>query len=85
MPTIVFQVNLNPDASSFPIPENKDPLTYQAEVAAQRVTWLPNNLLNNRELKNGVQFTVTGDEAVYLRNLVNSGQINFLTIVSTTH
>jgi hypothetical protein len=83
MPTITFQISMAPDATSYPLPMNKDHATYKAEVAMQRVSWLPSLLLGNRELKDGATFSVDGDRAIYLRDLVNNGAITFLTIVTT--
>jgi hypothetical protein len=85
MPTIVFRMKMEPDATSYPIPMNKTPAVYQAEVALQRVSWLPNHLRNNRELGDDDTFTATGDEAVYIRDLINNGQLTFVEIVSTTN
>jgi hypothetical protein len=85
MPTIVFRMKMEPDATSYPLPVNKDHATYQAEVARQRESWFPNHLRNNRELSDDSTFTLTGDEAVYLRNLINSGQLTFVEIVSSAN
>ena len=83
MPTIVFRMKMEPDATSYPLPMNKDHDTYKAEVALQRESWFPNHLLNNRELSDDATFTLTGDEAVYLRDLINGGQLTFVEIVSS--
>lgn len=80
MPTITFQVNLeNPNALSFSQP-------YTAAEAANfnttRVSFFPNQFRDNRELKHGSQFTVSGTEALYLKNNFTSGEFKFLDIVS---
>lgn len=85
MPTITFRLKMEPDAMSYPLPMNKDHATYQAEVAMQRVSWLPDLLNNNREKGDNVSFDVEGDRAIHLRDLVNSGQITFLEIVTTVN
>lgn len=100
MPTIVFKMKMEPDIYSYPPPMNKDHATYAAEVAMQRVSWLPSMIKGvvakavnrdqglavgaNRELKDNVTFTCTGDEAIYMRDLINNGQVTFVEIVSTT-
>jgi hypothetical protein len=85
MPTIVFQANLAPNVMSYPIPANKTPAVFSAEVAAQRVTWFPNvYAAGNREIKDGAQFTLTDAKAIYMRDLVLSGQLPYVSIISTT-
>lgn len=82
MPTITFRLKMEPDATSYPLPMNKDHATYQAEVASQRVSWLPDLLNNNRLKADNATFDVEGDRAIHLRDLVNSGQVTFLEIVT---
>lgn len=82
MPTITFRMKMEPDVQSFPVPSNKDTATFAAEVASQRVSWFPNQLLNNRELKDDGTFEISGEEAVYLRDLITSGQLPFVEIVT---
>jgi hypothetical protein len=100
MPTIVFRMKMEPDIYSYPPPMNKDHATYSAEVAMQRVSWLPSMIKGaviramsrdeglavsgNRKLKDDVTFTCTGDEAIYMRDLISSGQVTFVEVVSTT-
>ena len=80
MPTITFQVNLNnPHALDWSQPYT----TAEAgNFTSTRVTWLPDFLRDNYELKNGDQFTVTGLKALYLKNNYTSGEFNILTVIS---
>lgn len=83
MPTITFQVNLtNPHALDWSQPFSG---TGDGGQAAYRVTWLPNYLRNNEEKTDGTQFTVSGMQAIYLKNLYASGVGEFgnlLTVIS---
>jgi len=80
MPTITFQVNLeNPHALDWSQPYTT---SEGSNFKKTRVTWLPDYLRDNRELKDGTQFTVTGQQAVYLKNNFTTGEFNILTIVS---
>jgi hypothetical protein len=82
MPTITFQVNLqNPHSLDWSQPFTSDEA---ANFSNTRVTFLPDFLRDNYELTNGSQFTVSGTQAVYLKNLyaTGSGDYNILTIVS---
>lgn len=83
MATIVFRMKMDPDTMSYPLPMNKTHEVYAAELAAQRVSWLPNLLNNNYELNDNNEFTLTDDAAIHMRDLVTSGQITFVEIVST--
>lgn len=84
MPTITFQVNL----ATINEMTDKPPynhLTDGANFANSRVAYFPSWLSeDNRELKHGSQFTVSGQEAMYLKNNFTTGQFAFLTIVSQT-
>jgi hypothetical protein len=80
MPTITFSVNLetvNQRAASQP---------YKATEAANfkltRSTWLPDLLRDNRKLKHGDTVTVSGLQALYLKNNFTSGDFKCLDIVS---
>ena len=84
MPTITFRLDMAPDIKSYPVPANLDTGTFASQVAIQRVSWLPNNLNNIRELKDQATFVLTGMEAVHLRQLVTLGAAPFVTIVSTS-
>jgi hypothetical protein len=84
MPTIVFRVKLESDVRNSTIPAAKSSSAFESESALQKSTWFPNHLRNNRQLKDDATFTVQGYEAVYLRDLINTNQINFLEIVTTT-
>ena len=83
MPTIVFEVDLETVLRE----SHASASTLRAEAdnfRTTRSTWFPNDLLNNRELKHGDQFTATGLDAVYLRDNFTSGDHAFLNVVSTT-
>ncbi len=80
MSTITFIVNLETvDALSCKQPYNQ---TEGTNFAATRVTWLPDFILRNRELKHGVTFTATDLEALHLKNNFTSGEFKCLDIVS---
>ena len=80
MPTIAFWVNLeNPEHLSFSQPYTQDE---SANFKATRVAYFPDFLRNNRQLKHGTQFTVSGQEAMYLKNNFSTGEFKFLDIVS---
>ncbi len=54
---VVFQVNLlTPNALGTPLPYTNNP---DATMAGTRSTFLPNNILNNRDLEHGEQFCAT--------------------------
>ncbi len=81
MPTITFRVNLeNPKALSFSQPYT----TTEAEnFKTTRVAYFPDFLRNNRELKHGAEFTISGLQAIYLRDNFASGEFKFLDVVSS--
>jgi len=82
MPTITFELNLeNPHALDWSQPYT---VSEASNFKSTRVTWLPDFLRDNRELKHGNQFTVSGRQAVYLRDNFTSGEFGILTVVSTT-
>ena len=79
MPTITFELNLaNPHALDWSQPYTSSEST---NFSSTRSSWLPDFLRNNRELKHGDQFTVSGRQAVYLRDNFTSGAFNILTVV----
>jgi len=80
MATITFQVNLSTvnEFSDKP-PYNQ---TDGANFKLTRLTWFPDILRNNRELKHGSQFTLDGLNGLYLKNNFTSGAFKFLDIVS---
>jgi len=81
MPTLTIRVNFNQDISHLS-PVFRDTNNF---FRGTRSTWLPNELLNNRQLHHGDTFTVTGFEAVYFRNLINNGILqNFEIVVTPT-
>jgi len=45
----------------------------ESNLKNTRVTWLPSQLLNNRQLKHGDEFTVSGLKALYIRDMYASG------------
>ena len=55
--------------------------TEGANFQLTRVTWFPDFLRRNHELKHGDEFTVSDMEANYLRDNFTSGEFNFLDIV----
>lgn len=80
MATIVFRVNLETvNELTHKPPYNQ---TEGVNFKNTRVTWFPNNLRNNREIKHGVEFTAYDEEAIYLKNNFTSGTYKFLDIVS---
>lgn len=82
MPTIVFRVNLETlQSHGFSQPYTS---TEATNFKSTRVTWFPDILRNNRELKHGDEFTVDGTKALYLKNNYTSGDYKFLDIVSET-
>ena len=60
-----------------------------AQLATLRSTWLPDMFNNNKSLKHGDQFTLQGNDALYMRNLYGIGYSSpesaFLTIISQTN
>jgi hypothetical protein len=83
MPTITFKVNLetvNRYSTSLP----NAPTDNIDNLRTTRSTWFPDLLRDNRALKHGDQFTVSGMQAIYLKNNFTSGDSAFLQIVSTT-
>lgn len=82
MPTITFQVNLETVNSL----THKQPYNSSegGNFKETRVTWFPDILRNNRELKNGDEFTVSGENALYLKNNFTSGEFKFLDIIEET-
>lgn len=77
--TIVFEVTLN-NAIGVKQPWN----TLGDNIPFTKSTWLPNQLLNNYDLKHGDRFTATGLEAVYLRDNYTTGVNPPLKIISQT-
>ena len=75
MPTINFTINLDQQLNhlsptgAFAVADN---------LGQTRSVWLPNQLLNNHNLKHGDSFTATGYEAVYMRKLIDAGILTFV-------
>ena len=83
MPTIVFEVDLETvSRQSHVAPTNT--LSEADNYKETRNTWFPDDILNNRKLKHGDQFTVDGVTAVYLRDNFTEGVNAFLNIISTS-
>jgi hypothetical protein len=85
MATIVFQVDLttvNNFASKQPY--NQYDSGINGNFKSTRVTWFPDQNLNNREKHNGDTFTVTGANAYYLLNNFCSGTFKFLNAISVS-
>jgi hypothetical protein len=80
MATIVFQINLATERLSSD-QYIQDPTGIQKSF---RSTFLPDVLVNNHILKDGNQFTATGDNAQYLKTLYTTGSNPLLTIISNT-
>jgi len=78
MATITFRVNLTPAVGHLS-PTSKSGHTDAA--IASRGSWFPNDILNNRGLSHGDEFTVSGVEAYYLRENFTSGEFKFLDVV----
>lgn len=80
MPTITFRVNLEAPLRN----EHPDVNTLRTEsdnLENTRSTWFPDKLRNNRALKHGDEFTVSGKDAVYLKANYTTGDYALLTIV----
>lgn len=85
MSTIVFRVNLetvNKFANKQPY--NQYDSTISDEFRETRVTWFPNILRNNNKLTHGDEFTLSGVQALYMRDNFTSGDFKFLDVVSTS-
>ena len=80
MLSITFQINLE----TVNLYGHKTPYNFSdaATFATHRVSFFPDLLLNNRELRRGVQFTETGERALYLKNKFTTGDFAFLDVVS---
>ena len=84
MATITFRVNLDTvDKFTSKQPYNQYDSTIADNFKSTRVTWFPDFIRNNRELKNGDEFTVTDAAAEYLKNNFTSGEFKFLDIVTS--
>jgi hypothetical protein len=82
MPTIVFEVNLEVDRQSVNVP-----VATSAEadnLRTTRSTWFPDIQNDNRQLKHGDQFTVTGKRAMHLKNNFTTGDDALLKVISQT-
>lgn len=80
MATITFQVNLetvNRYSASQPYSA-----TDAGNFRTTRSTWFPDAMLDNRKLKHGDEFTLSGLQAEYLRDNFTSGDHAFLTVVT---
>lgn len=81
MPTILFRVNLETvDNLSSSLPYTQ---AESANFKSTRSTWFPDRLIDNRKLKNGDTFTLSGLNAIYLRDNYSIGRFKFLDIVSS--
>jgi len=81
MHEIVFEVNLETVSRNSHAPAQ----TLRSEgdyFKNTRSTWFPNNIMNNRQLVDGNQFTVYNEEALYLKNNFTEGDDAFLSVVS---
>jgi hypothetical protein len=83
MPTITFRVNLETvNNLTHKTPYNS---TESTNFKSTRVTWFPDRLLNNRRLEHGDEFTISGLNALNLKNNYTSGEFKFLDIVTETN
>ena len=81
MPTITFEVNLSTPLRDSHAPSSN--LRAEGDVFEDtRQAWFPNKILNNHNLKHGNQFTVSGADAVYLKDNYTTGDFALLTIIS---
>lgn len=81
MPTITFSVDLETPLRNSHAPVS-DLRTESDNFKNTRISWFPNNLLGNRTLAHGATFTVSGKEAVYLKDNFTTGDYAFLSVVS---
>lgn len=81
MTTITFQVNLT-SVHKYTDKPPFDVQTSSTAFANTRSTFFPDNILANRKLKHGDSFTVTGLNALYLKNNYTTGDYKFLDITS---
>jgi len=78
---VVFKVNLlNPQLLATSLPYSS-PLT-ATDVANTASTWIPNGLRDNFIYRHGTEFTLTGFDALYFKNVYTTGPGKMLDIVS---
>lgn len=81
MPTITFRVNLETvDRYSSSLPNA--PTDNVDNFRTTRSTFFPDFVNRNRAMQHGDEFTLTGREALYLKDNFTSGDNAFLTIVT---
>ena len=81
MPTITFEVDLE-TVNHLSHSRPGAPTDALDNFRETRVTWLPDKVRNNIELKHGDQFTVKGYEATYLKDNFTTGEGAWLSVVS---
>jgi len=81
MATITFRVNLETPLRNEHAPVSNLRVE-DNNFRETRDSFMPNDLLNNRELKHGDEFTVSGQRAKYLKDTYTSGDYALLTVVS---
>ncbi len=80
MPTITFQVNLE-TCNRYNHRQPCDLTTEADNFSSTRNTWFPDILKDNRELKHGDEFTLSGTNALYMKNNYTIGEFKFLDII----
>lgn len=83
MPSIIFEVNLETVkrlSSNLPVA----PTDSVDNFRTTRSTWFPDLGLDNRKLKHGDRFTLTGKQAMYFKNNFVTGDDAFLKIITET-
>jgi hypothetical protein len=83
MATITFSVNLETPLRNSHAPAS-NLRTEGDNFEDTRNTWFPNDLLDNRKLQHGDEFTVSGARAKYLKDTYTTGDYALLTIVTDT-
>lgn len=83
MATIQFRVNLETPLHKSHVAPTQT-YTEANNFRNTRDTWFPDDLNNNRQLQHGDTFTVSGEEALYLKNNYTSGDYAILSVVSET-
>lgn len=78
---IVFRVNLlNPDLLATSLPYSTP--TTATVIANSASTWSPDRHIDNHVFRHGDEFTATGFDALYFKNVYSQGVGKVLDIVS---
>lgn len=81
MATITFSVNLQ-SSNRYTSRQPSDTQSERDNFSSTRITWFPDMLKDNRKLKHGDTFTISGANATYLKTNFTTGEFKFLDIVS---